>query len=410
MVAAFMKPFRPLLAPHLLCAAALCLASVVGARGADKPTPAPSVPATADAAPAAADAGELSPVPTPAATPSAEMLADVTAHAKTADDLWNYIKKYSGTDDLEGIDPSLDQEAKVAKAREIIHDKVAHLRPAVDEFLKKYPQDPHRWDARLLRVFFLKDEAGISDEEADKTFHEIADAPDASQDAKRQARGMLLQEMLEKTDPSGGLTPEVEKALSSYEKDFPDDPVGSQFVALRLKMLQATPDKINGELAVLAKSPNKSTAEAASKRLAIRTEPLDLKFTSTDGKEIDFAKLRGKVVLIDFWASWCVPCLLKMPVIKEVNQKNEGKGFQTIGISLDEDRDAMEKVVKSKGLDWPEYFDGKAWQNDVSSRFGVEAIPAQFLVDRQGFAHPVDPDSDLAADVDKLLAADDAKK
>ena len=409
MVASFMKPIRPLPAPHLLCAATLCLVSVAGVRGADKPTPAPAA-APAATVPAMTDPGELSPVPTPAATPSAEMLADVAAHAKTADDLWSYIKKYSGTDDLEAIDPSLDQEAKLAKAREIIHDKLAHLRPAVEEFLKKYPQDPHRWDAKLLRVFFLKDDAGISDEDADKTFHEIADAPDASSDSKRQARGMLLQEMLEKTDPSGGLTPEVDKALSDYEKDFPDDPVGSQFVALRLKMLQATPDKINGELAILAKSPNKSTADSAAKRLAIRTQPLDLKFTTTDGKEIDFTKLRGKVVLIDFWASWCVPCLLKMPEIKAINQKDEGKGFMTIGVSLDEDRAEMDKIVKTKGMDWPEYFDGKVWQSDVSSPFGIDALPAQFLVDRQGLAHPVDPDADLDAQVSKLLAVDDTKK
>ena len=337
-------------------------------------------------------------------------MADVAAHSKTVDDLWAYIKKYSATDDLENIDPTLDQDAKVAKAREIIKDKVAHLRPAVEDFLKKYPQDPRRWDAKLLRVFFLKDEDGISDEEADKTFHDIAAAPDASQDAKRQARGVLLQEMLEKADPAAGLTPEIDKALTGYEKDFADDPVGSQFVALRLKMLQNTPDKIDAELKTLTQSPNKATADAATKQLAMRTQPVDLKFTALDGKEVDLTKLRGKVVLLDFWATWCGPCMAKLPEIQAINKKYQDKDFQLIGISLDEDKAALEKTVKSKEMTWPEYFDGKGWQSDVGTRFGVEAIPASFLVDKKGLLHAVDGDADLDVEIGKLLAADDTKK
>ena len=393
---------RPPLAPHLLCAAALCLAAVSGAHGADKPaaTPAPAAPAAAPAMDAA---------PSPAPTPSPEILAEVADHAKTADDLWNYIKKYSGTEDLEAIDPGLDQEAKMTKAQELIRGKVAHLRPAVDTLLKKYPQDPHRWDAKLMRVFFLKDEDGITDEEADKTFHEIAEAPDASADAKRQARGVLLQGTLEKADPASGLTVDVEKQLTDYEKDFPEDPVGAQFVGLRMKMLANTPDKIDAELATLAKSPNKATAEAASKQLAMRTQPLDLKFTALDGKEVDFAKLRGKVVLLDFWATWCGPCMAKLPEILETNKKYKDKDFQLVGISLDQDKDTLEKAVKAKGMDWPEFFDGKGWQNEVAQRFGVEAIPAAFLVDKKGMLHPVDEEADLDAEIGKLLATD-AKK
>ena len=81
-----------------------------------------------------------------------------------------------------------------------------------------------------------------------------------------------------------------------------------------------------------------------------------------------------------------------------------------IGISLDQDKAALEKIVKSKEMTWPEYFDGKGWQNDVGTRFGVEAIPAAFLVDRKGLLHPVDSEADLGGEIDKLLAADDGKK
>ena len=216
----------------------------------------------------------------------------------------------------------------------------------------------------------------------------------------------MLQNDLEELNPSEGLTPALENEMAAYEKDFPEDESGRDLVELRVRLLQASaPDKLNGTLEALSKSPNKATADAAGKRLAMATQPLDLKFDSaTDGTAVDFSKLRGKVVLLDFWATWCGPCMAKLPEILKINEKYKGKGFQLVGISLDEDKAALLKTTKAKGIDWPEYFDGKGWKNEVATRFGVQAIPAAWLVDKKGLVHAVGEDADLDAEIDKLVA------
>ncbi len=389
-----------MISPRFFLTAAcwLTVAPVAGVFAAPAPSPAP----TAAVAPDSADAP---PAATPAGTPSPEIAAEVAAQVGTADTLWNYIKKWSDLSDLENLDPNLDPEAKMNTAKELVHNKIARLHPAVDEFLKRYPQDIHHWNVLLLRALFLRGEEGIADEDVNKTLQQIAHAPDAPADVKRQARGALLQDTLEKSDPAVGLTDALEKELSSYEKDFPDDPTGAQLVNLRVHLLQNTaPGKIDATLATLSKSPNKTTAEAATKALDMRTKPLDLKFTALDGKEVDTAKLRGKVVLLDFWATWCGPCMAKLPEILDLQKKYRDKDFQLIGISLDQDKAALEETLKTKGMDWPQYFDGKGWQSDVGARFGVESIPATWILDKKGIAHEVDPESDLDGEVAKLLA------
>ena len=408
-------PRPPSVFPRLPLTAALWLAvaPVTGVIAAPAVTPSPAPPVATAAA-----SSDDAPAATPAGTPSPEIAAEVAAQANTADSLWAYIKKWSDLTDLENLDPNLDPESKMNAAKALIHDKIARLHPAVNEFLKRYPQDPHHWNAELLRVLFLRGEEGISDEDVNKTLRQISQAPDAPADVKRQARGALLQDTLEKSDPAAGLTEPLDKELTSYEKDFPDDPAGGQLVTLRLHLLQNTPGKIDAELATLSKSPNKSTAEAATKQLDMRTKPLELKFTALDGKDVDLSKLRGKVVLLDFWATWCGPCMAKLPEILALQKKFRDKDFQLIGISLDQDKAALEETLKTKGMDWPQYFDGKGWQNDIAARFGVQSIPAAWIVDKQGLVHEVDPESDLDAEVAKLLAdgsaplapAADAKK
>ena len=343
-----------------------------------------------------------SPSPAPKATPDP---AAAVADLKTADALYGYIDKNASVDDIQP-DDALPREEQVAQVRKMVDQKIALLRPAIDAFLKQYPQDPRRWDVQLHRVAFLKDVEGISNDDYTGTLKAAATAPDATDATRHRARATLLQDDLQEIDPSKGLTPDLEKELAAYEKEFPDDESGKDLVELRLRLLQASaPDKVNGTLETLSNSPNKSTAAAARDRLALTTQPLDLKFDSaTDGKPVDLAKLRGQVVLLDFWATWCGPCMAKLPEILKLNEKYKGKGFQLVGVSLDQDKSALLKTIKAKGMDWPEYFDGKGWESAVGTRFGVRAIPAAWLVDKKGLVHAVDEDADLDAEVAKLIA------
>ena len=133
-------------------------------------------------------------------------------------------------------------------------------------------------------------------------------------------------------------------------------------------------------------------------------KPLAIKFTAVDGKAVDLAKLRGKVVLIDYWATWCSPCVAELPHVKDAYDKLHAKGFEVVGISFDQDKGALTKFVASNKMEWPQYFDEQGWDNKFGKQFGIDAIPAMWLVDKKGRLRDLEGGDNLAAKVQKLLA------
>lgn len=102
-----------------------------------------------------------------------------------------------------------------------------------------------------------------------------------------------------------------------------------------------------------------------------------------DGKEVSFKSFAsGKPVLVDFWATWCAPCVNAMPELQRLHQQHAAKGFSVVGISIDEEYDKAKKFTEKKKLGYPVYLD--ATKTPAWSTFHVRSIPAVFLVDSQG--------------------------
>ncbi|MFQ5510908.1 MAG: redoxin domain-containing protein [Candidatus Krumholzibacteriia bacterium] len=120
------------------------------------------------------------------------------------------------------------------------------------------------------------------------------------------------------------------------------------------------------------------------KKLAIGGDPIPFDVKGIDGKELSLEKYRGKVVLIDFWATWCGPCRVEMPNVVNLHKKYREKGFEIIGVSLDRDRSVFDSYIKSNDMVWPQYFDGAGWNNRVAAKYKVRSIPATYLIDRRG--------------------------
>ena len=87
-------------------------------------------------------------------------------------------------------------------------------------------------------------------------------------------------------------------------------------------------------------------------------DTMAIQFTSTTGEEIDLAAMSDKVVLVDFWATWCGPCVAEMPHVISTYEKYKDAGFAVVGISLDSDQAALDLFVAEYKMDWPQYFDG----------------------------------------------------
>ena len=110
----------------------------------------------------------------------------------------------------------------------------------------------------------------------------------------------------------------------------------------------------------------------------------NFELTTPDGKKLSLYDLRGHIVLLDFWASWCGPCLAEVPNLKAIYEKYHGKGLEILGVSLDEKEAAWKGAIERKGLTWQHVSSLKGWKCPVAQRFKVTGIPRMYIIDAQG--------------------------
>jgi thiol-disulfide isomerase/thioredoxin len=115
--------------------------------------------------------------------------------------------------------------------------------------------------------------------------------------------------------------------------------------------------------------------------------PIEIAGPTVTGENFSSSQWLGKVVLVDFWATWCVPCIAELPNVREVYDRYHADGFEVVGISLDQSRESLERFVKKRDIPWPQIYFPKSngWANPLVRKFGVHAIPATMLLDPKGF-------------------------
>ncbi|HVT73441.1 MAG TPA: FKBP-type peptidyl-prolyl cis-trans isomerase [Lacunisphaera sp.] len=214
--------------------------------------------------------------------------------------------------------------------------------------------------------------------------------------------------------------PALHAKVAGFLTRYPQDPSAGEFVNNLFYYAEAVDLKAaEAEWPAFAQHPNNKVRELAAQKLQLAElikVPLDLKFTAADGRPVDLAKLRGKVVLVDFWATWCGPCVEEIPNVVATYGQYHDRGFEIVGISFDQAPDPAKPAKRQKtaeqvlaftqahGMPWPQFYDGTYWANPFGQKYGIRAIPAMFLLDQDGMVVSTNARGPkLAQEVKRLL-------
>jgi thiol-disulfide isomerase/thioredoxin len=181
----------------------------------------------------------------------------------------------------------------------------------------------------------------------------------------------------------------------AYEKFFGDDVI-KEMMARDVKAIAKEEEQLFDEAAVKfadvkvyrSTVGKMATAELFEiRKLGVGMEVPELQGEDVDGKKSKLSDYRGKVVLLDFWATWCGPCRMMLPHDKEMVKRLEGKPFVLIGVSADDEKEALTKYLAKDPLPWTQWWDGNKGDDDadtVFSRWNVGAFPTMYVIDARG--------------------------
>ncbi len=309
--------------------------------------------------------------------------------------------------DAEGLDRSDRQAVQqfIVKRQAAMAEK-AQL---IGELYKAYPETPElvtllpeRWQARMMPA-----------KVADETKAEVEAILAKSKNEKLLTEAGFAKVLMAFQKAGRNPNPDVLGPIADeFLKRSPKDPRGAMILfelagmttdaakktALQDRLLKGYPD-----------SPAVPAVKLERRRNEAIGKPFEISFVDAiKGTEVSSKTLKGKVVVVDFWATWCGPCLREMPTMKKLYAEYKDKGVEFVGVSLDAPKeqgghDKLKDYVAKNKIEWPQYYQGNGWDSEFSSSWGIQAIPCVFIVGADGNLASVEAGGKLETLIPELL-------
>lgn len=297
--------------------------------------------------------------------------------------------------------PTNEQREQFEK---LLGERSADVAGKAHEFYTRFPDHAKAAEAKAREESFTKqairygNKAAVEKAEASLT---------EDQKIERKLNDVQRRAMDKREEGVPAVLKELESGVREVMKEYPKSPLPWQLMLMiandgdpetqKRVLAEITESKVADEETI-------ARAKGLLKAIGSLGRPLDLSYEALDGRKVDVQKLNGKVVLVDFWATWCPPCMAALPEVVDTYNKYHDKGFEIVGISLDKSEQALKGVLDRYKMEWPQYFDGKGWGNKFVIEYNVSEVPTMWLVDKTGKLRTMQAREDLDKQVQELLA------